>query len=155
MRLSNLVRAGYIIWGVGHVLPIFEFSSDWMVLLHSKWIQLEWLSPCFRGLSGCVRTLFFQIGSSRVASARRGKVKEPSRFLSFLPDFSSSFPIVLDFSPLFPDFWEKNFAGRGATLPPVPPSGYATYWEESVGVGLQRGAGGSFWRMIIDTTKLC
>ena len=39
-------------------------------------------------------------------SVRRGKVKEPSRFLPFLPDFSSFSPIFPDFFPLFPGFWQ-------------------------------------------------
>ena len=49
-------------------------------------------------------------------------MKEPSRFLSFLPDFSSFFPIFPDFPPLFGKF----SAVRGGTLPPCTPSGYAT-----------------------------
>ena len=49
-------------------------------------------------------------------------MKEPSRFLPFLPDSSSFFPIFHDFFPIFGKF----LAVRGDTLPPLPPSGYAT-----------------------------
>ena len=47
-------------------------------------------------------------------------MKEPSRFLPFLPDSSYFFLIFSDFSPLFPDFWQI-FAVRGGTLPPLTP----------------------------------
>ena len=50
---------------------------------------------------------------------RIGKVKEPSRFLPFLPNFSSFFP---DFSPLFGKF----LTVRDDTLPPPPSSPVAT-----------------------------
>ena len=49
-------------------------------------------------------------------------MKENSRFLPFLPDFSSFFPIFPDFFPLFPDFFPifgKFFAVRGGTLAPL------------------------------------
>ena len=64
-------------------------------------------------------------------SVRRGKVKEPSRFLPFLPDFSSFFPIFPLFSrffmifPLFPDF-RQIIRCQGWHSAPLPPSGYAT-----------------------------
>ena len=55
--------------------------------------------------------------------------KKPSRFLPFLLDFSSFFPIFPDFFPIFliffPIFWQI-FAVRGGTLPPCHPCGYAT-----------------------------
>ena len=49
-------------------------------------------------------------------------MKELSRFWHFFPNFSSFFPIL----PLFFLIFGKIFAVRGGTLPPVPPSGYAT-----------------------------
>ena len=52
-------------------------------------------------------------------------MKEPSRFLFFLPDSSSFFPIFHDFFLFFPIFG-KFFVVRGGTLPPLTPSGYAT-----------------------------
>ena len=55
-------------------------------------------------------------------------MKEASRFLPFLPDFSSFSRFFLIFSRfflIFPDFWQI-FAVRGGTLPPCHPSGYAT-----------------------------
>ena len=45
-------------------------------------------------------------------------MKEPSRFLPFLPNFSPFFP---DFSLFFPIFG-KFFAVRGGALPPCPQS---------------------------------
>ena len=44
-------------------------------------------------------------------------MKEPSRFLPFLPNSSSFFPIFHDFFP----FFGKFFAVRGGTLPPLTP----------------------------------
>ena len=57
-------------------------------------------------------------------------MKEPSRFLFFLPHFSSFFPIFPDFVPLYPDFWQ-NFRGQGwhsapVRAPPPPPPPVAT-----------------------------
>ena len=65
-------------------------------------------------------------------SVRRGKVKEPPRFLPFLPDF----PLFPDFSPLFPiflyfslfpaifslflvNFWLSGGGGTRSSLPPL------------------------------------
>ena len=56
-----------------------------------------------------------------VLSVRKGKVKEPSRILPFLPDFASFFPIF----PSFSRFLAFFFAG-GGTLPSLTPSGYTT-----------------------------
>ena len=53
-------------------------------------------------------------------------MKEPSRFLPFLPDSSSFFPIFPDFVPSFSQYFGKFFAVRHGTLPPLTPSGYAT-----------------------------
>ena len=69
-------------------------------------------------------------GIPSVASpVRRGKVKEPSRFLLFLPDFSSfswffftNFPLFSRFHPSFCWFSANFWLSRG-TLPPLPP-----YW---------------------------
>ena len=52
-------------------------------------------------------------------------MKEPSRFLPFLPDSSSFFPIFPDFFLFFPIFG-TFFVVRGGTLLPLTPSGYAT-----------------------------
>ena len=53
-------------------------------------------------------------------------MKEPSRFLPFLPDSSSFFPIFPDFFPLFPDFWQifRYHGWHSAPLDLL--SGYAT-----------------------------
>ena len=57
-------------------------------------------------------------------SARRGKVKEPSRFLHFLLNFSSFFPDFLNFfpdlNPLFLPIFGKLVAVKENTLPPLP-----------------------------------
>ena len=47
-------------------------------------------------------------------------MKEPSRFLPFLPDFSSFFLIFPDFF-LFFTIFGKFFAVRDGTLPPLAP----------------------------------
>ena len=61
-------------------------------------------------------------------------MKEPSRFFLFFPIFSLFFPIFLDLLPLFPDFG-NFFAVKGGTLPPWPPSSYATdLWISSMNV---------------------
>ena len=50
-------------------------------------------------------------------SVSRGKVKETSWFLPFLPDFSWFFPIFPEFSPIF-----GKFSLSGVALcPPLPP----------------------------------
>ena len=56
-------------------------------------------------------------------------MKEPSRFLPFLPDF----PLFSRFFPsfsLFSRFVGNFFAIRRGTLPPPPPIGYATDSKE-------------------------
>ena len=53
-------------------------------------------------------------------------MKEPSRFLPFLPDSSSFFPIFHDFFPLFPDFWHIFRCQGWHSSPLEPPSGYVT-----------------------------
>ena len=50
-------------------------------------------------------------------------MNEPSRFLPFLPNFSSFFP---DFPPLFPDFWQMFHCQGWHSAPLDPPSGCAT-----------------------------
>ena len=47
-------------------------------------------------------------------------MKGPSRFLPFLPDYSSFFPVFPDFSPLFPDFWQF-FRYQGWHSAPLDP----------------------------------
>ena len=47
---------------------------------------------------------------------RRGNVKEPSRFLPFLPSFSWFFLIFPSFSQFLAIFWLSG----GGTLPPLP-----------------------------------
>ena len=66
---------------------------------------------------------------SSVASltVRRGKVKEPSRFLLFLPDFFSFFTIFPDFFPLFPDFWQI-FRCQGWHSTPLAPTVATWLW---------------------------
>ena len=49
-------------------------------------------------------------------------MKETSRLLPFLPDFSSFFPIFPDFS----QFWAFFSLSGVALCPPCHPSGYAT-----------------------------
>ena len=78
----------------------------------------------------------FTLGQFRdVASnfCQEGKVKEPSRFLSFLPNFSLfpwfflSFPWFFpSFPQIFPSFWQI-FHCQGGTLPPAPPC--LCYWD--------------------------
>ena len=47
-------------------------------------------------------------------------MKDPYRFLPFLPDFSSFFLIFRDFPPLFPDFWQI-FRCQGWHSAPLDP----------------------------------
>ena len=59
--------------------------------------------------------------ASSAHSVRRGKVKEPSWFLPFFPDFSL-------FSPLFPSFWQFfRCQGWHSAPPPRPP--WLRHWE--------------------------
>ena len=62
-------------------------------------------------------------------SVRKGKVKETSQFLPFIPDFSSFFPIFPEFFQIFSDFsrFLAIFSLSGVALcPPCHASGYAT-----------------------------
>ena len=60
--------------------------------------------------------------ASPICTVRRGKVKKPSRFWPFLPDFSSFFLIFLSFS----NFWQFFSLSGVALCLHCTPSGYAT-----------------------------
>ena len=79
--------------------------------VHSLWATQTCFLSRIAGVTGSV--------AWPALSVRRGKVKEPSRFLPFLLNFSSFFWF-------FPDFWQIFRCQGWHSAPPCHPSGYAT-----------------------------
>ena len=136
-------------WVVSCACIIFDMYiyiyNIWLVLFQISIFKLAiliWIvSKYLRGHILCTPTPLYsyspssssqqEIITSSVASpipVRRGKVKETSWFLPFLPDFSSFFPFFFfpDFSLFFLIFG-KFFTVRHGTLPPLPPQ-WLRHW---------------------------